>query len=481
MAALIRFKEANPTAWALLGVMSMLDGESIPEEILTTDAEEVELANYPPNLAVYLKARKEVMEAFPITRDELSSSLRIRCDIQDMVRNALDDASFRDVFNAATRLQHAVWPFIDSENLNRTDRFETAKCFQPHISRLRSALESRGVGKLQPTLLLADLFNESSWTYQLQGTSDGLRLGDEYAVLAQEVVETSENKHDDDFRSQLLADSYRFQGIIGSYQNTGKAVPCTKKWVDRLYERIEKYQSKQDIDTMPIAWNEYGRALMRLPDKKEAMSYWERASIFISDRTKAGELPFPYPWFHRALINAFDGKQDLAESIILPILEERENKLGKDDVDTYETGMILTCMGHIRRAQGHLHASHMFNKRAASVVPSATGESSLASLTAYYRLAVDKFALGKFNRAHKLLQKVLDGVGDDSHFKAIAARANWKMGRTVGRESGDDDEQAKIFLDQAMKLRHELVPDDKREEENLKDIDWDSLVFYLFR
>lgn len=146
--------------------------------------------------------------------------------------------------------------------------------------------------------------------YQLQETSHGFHRGYEYAVLAQQIAETNEdNDQDNELRSKILADSYRFQGIIGSYLDT---------------------------DILPIAYTEYGRALMRVPDEKEALRCWEIASDTISERTKAGELPFPYPWFHRALVYAFDGQADLAETIILPILEEREKKLGKDDTKTYE-------------------------------------------------------------------------------------------------------------------------------------------------
>ncbi|KAJ4345891.1 uncharacterized protein N0V89_012027 [Didymosphaeria variabile] len=170
----------------------------------------------------------------------------------------------------------------------------------------------------------------------LQETGYGLVTGDDYAVLAQRIAAIEGNDEDENDRSKILSDSYRFQGIIGSYLGTEKGVSCTKKWIELLVERIAKHQLKEDIDTLPIAYNEYGRALMRIPNEKKALRSWEVSSDIITKRTPPGELPFPFPWFHRALIYAFGGQADLADSLISPILEQRENKLGTDDTKTYE-------------------------------------------------------------------------------------------------------------------------------------------------
>jgi hypothetical protein len=66
------------------------------------------------------------------------------------------------------------------------------------------------------------------------------------------------------------------------------------------------------------------------------------------------------------------------------------------------TEMIRSCMGHVRRVQGDMDGSYhrySFNQHAGKVVPVATGERSLASLTVYYRLAVDEFGRDRFEEA----------------------------------------------------------------------------------
>lgn len=65
----------------------------------------------------------------------------------------------------------------------------------------------------------------------------------------------------------------------------------------------------------------------------------------------------------------------------------------------YRTGCLLTCIGHICRAQDKLEESYAFSRRAARVIAAAMSERSFEALTAYYRLAVDEFNRGNLKRA----------------------------------------------------------------------------------
>lgn len=91
------------------------------------------------------------------------------------------------------------------------------------------------------------------------------------------------------------------------------------------------YQEGDDIKTLPIAYNEYGMALMRVPDEEEAKKSWVISCEMFDQAAKPGELPFPYPWVHRSLVAAFAGDPDAGSKLLSPILEAREKKLGKDE------------------------------------------------------------------------------------------------------------------------------------------------------
>lgn len=73
-------------------------------------------------------------------------------------------------------------------------------------------------------------------------------------------------------------------------------------------------------------------------------------------------------------------------------------------------------------------------------------------------------------------------MGDNPWLKPSAARAYWKLGRVLQAEgSHENGKEALEMLDRAMRLRHEIVPDDHRQEQELIDDDWDDIVQFNHR
>ena len=114
------------------------------------------------------------------------------------------------------------------------------------------------------------------------------------------------------------------------------AVPSCEKWISVLVDRIEKYQDPIDIKTMPIPYNELGVALMRSFRQEEALKSWEMSCDTILQEMNSDELPFPFPWVHRAIVSAYFGEADTGYNLLLPILEKREEMLEVDDTSTIE-------------------------------------------------------------------------------------------------------------------------------------------------
>jgi len=176
--------------------------------------------------------------------------------------------------------------------------------------------------------------------YQLPQRGFCFEIGGHYATLAQRVAEeSSENdEYSEQFRSKILSDCYRHQGVIGGHLGNQKGLLYTKKWIEILVQRRVRYwQEKGDELALPVAYNDHGRALMWVPDKAGALRMWEVARDKVLQNKKDGKLPFPLPWINGALVHAYDGKTTLAEHLILPILKEREKVLGRDDTETFES------------------------------------------------------------------------------------------------------------------------------------------------
>jgi hypothetical protein len=172
--------------------------------------------------------------------------------------------------------------------------------------------------------------------YIIQTVGDNLRDGEQFAKLSQHVLDSFEDERDEELYTKLLANCYRYQGITGIYKDSPDTVENCKKWTSILINRIIKYNERDDVETLPISYNETGMALMRLPDKDEAYKMWTLACEGLDQVTSPEDLPFPSPWMHRAIISSHNGDLDKAESIILPVLQRRQDTLGLDDTKTHE-------------------------------------------------------------------------------------------------------------------------------------------------
>lgn len=67
---------------------------------------------------------------------------------------------------------------------------------------------------------------------------------------------------------------------------------------------------------------------------EEALKSWVMSCDTLAQVTKPGDLPFPFPWVHRAFMSAYSGDPDSAVELLAPVLREREGNLGVDDTST---------------------------------------------------------------------------------------------------------------------------------------------------
>jgi hypothetical protein len=154
--------DLDPVATALLCVLVVLDGNSIPEEMLIRWRRMAALGTYPFGHEEYVEARGVLARASLVTRNEQLRVLQIDQVTQDKVRRGLDRSNFSEVFNAGAILVAAVWPVIQFKNPNETGWREQVKKYLPHVRKLRFVLEDKGVGYAKASLVTASLFNEAS-------------------------------------------------------------------------------------------------------------------------------------------------------------------------------------------------------------------------------------------------------------------------------------------------------------------------------
>lgn len=163
IAATWNIESLDPTSVALLRVLSVLDADVIPENILLTGATKVQLNNYPQSRIAYFEARATLMKSSLVSRNVELGFLRIHRIVQDVVRQKLGTELLREVFNAAVTLVSTVWPYMNNSGSMATDRLRKVQQLLPHVAAFRAVVENKTPSVLKPDIAVTGLFNEVSW------------------------------------------------------------------------------------------------------------------------------------------------------------------------------------------------------------------------------------------------------------------------------------------------------------------------------
>lgn len=141
--------------------------------------------------------------------------------------------------------------------------------------------------------------------------------------------------------SKLLGVSHRCQGNIAVYTgNRTSAIAHCKEWLGILVDQVVNYANEDDIRMLPIAYTELGMAMVHMIDNiedvEEATKLWTVSCEMLKPKLE-DQLVYPLPWLYRApLLACFDQDGDAADRLLAPILQAREEKLGRNDTSTVE-------------------------------------------------------------------------------------------------------------------------------------------------
>jgi hypothetical protein len=153
-------------ATALLQVLSLLDPERVPEDILVRDTEKVGLPHYPKTDTAYRIARTKLIKGFLVSREAERKELRIHPLLQDAVREKLSPSEMLAVFESVVALLLNAWPPTTFDERNFASVCSGRGCGRllPHAEKLRSLFEEPiRSGSFQPSLAGAVLFNQVAW------------------------------------------------------------------------------------------------------------------------------------------------------------------------------------------------------------------------------------------------------------------------------------------------------------------------------
>jgi hypothetical protein len=150
---------------ALLQVISLLDPDDIPEELLIDKSGEVKLGNYPKTRGDYYDARSELLSSSLINQNADQERLSLHRLIQDTTRAIMDEQELTAAFQSAMSLLISAWPFQSMKEHHSIARFSKCEAIFPSVLRLKNRHESlmRDSINFPLNIRFAKLFNDVGW------------------------------------------------------------------------------------------------------------------------------------------------------------------------------------------------------------------------------------------------------------------------------------------------------------------------------
>jgi hypothetical protein len=121
----------------LLDVLSMLDPDAVPEELLAATPKHVYIDNYPDSRSSYEETRNILLSNSLVSLDRTTGNLIQHRLIQDAARRQMSRDRIRLVFNACVQLINAVWPWQEFTFRHSIRRWPKCELLFPHVIRLR--------------------------------------------------------------------------------------------------------------------------------------------------------------------------------------------------------------------------------------------------------------------------------------------------------------------------------------------------------
>jgi hypothetical protein len=154
-------KEAS----SLLDVLSLLDPDSVSEDLLIHGVSQIELLHYPRTVEAYEAARVSLTKQSLIKRDREKKSLQVHRLIQDAARARMSPKRLFDVFSCTVVLLSAAWPYFGISDRHNTSRWPRCESLLPGIVQLYDLYTSfvAPEGIFLAELRFAQLMTDTAW------------------------------------------------------------------------------------------------------------------------------------------------------------------------------------------------------------------------------------------------------------------------------------------------------------------------------
>ena len=150
---------------ALLQVISLLDPDDIPEQLLIYKSSGKDHGDYPRTKGQYYTARSELLSTSLISQNLDQEKLSLHRLIQETTISIMSEQELILALQMAMSFLLHAWPFQSMKEHHSVARFSRCEAIFPSVLRLKKKLESliQGSGTFPLSIRYARLFNDVGW------------------------------------------------------------------------------------------------------------------------------------------------------------------------------------------------------------------------------------------------------------------------------------------------------------------------------
>ncbi|KAF1344239.1 hypothetical protein BDV97DRAFT_305597 [Delphinella strobiligena] len=475
----------------LLNVLSMLDPDAIPEQILITHIPDSRQEGYPGDIKAFHRAKYELLSSSLLSEDKEKRHLWLHRICQDVARNQMDSYTYRETFFECVRLVSAAWPYELFTWRHGVERWATCAALFPHVAWLLDLAEPGLIydETIEGDYKFAKLLTDAGWYHHERGHSDeSVRFSDIALVFLNRLLAgwslvVSRDKRTQTFYEEAIeatiAEIYHNKGCFATEINQPtEALKCHSKFHEMMMDKIGAAGRHKDM-RLAISWNELGNAYMLNNSWTQGKECFERSIADMRLLDDFDVLQLSLPLANLGLAYWVIGRLEMASKILTGALAEREAVFGPDDRDSFITGRILHALGNVKYSQGLHEDSFSLHRRALLQYKSTLGINHHRTADLCVKVAVHHLRLRHWELARALLKQALMIYDESDVFLPERIRVLFNQCRVY--RALKKDERAATLEEDLMRLYRRLTRDDQRDFRELNDQLLDNLIVFWSR
>ncbi|KAF1815308.1 TPR-like protein [Eremomyces bilateralis CBS 781.70] len=480
----------------LLDVLSMLDPDHIPLDILKAPSTGFRLPGYPSTEQALRSSVQQLFKYSLVVKNKIPESLLMHRIVQDAARKQMEPDYYRAVFNACVTLISSKWPFREFTWRHGTSRWDQCEELLPHVMTLRgfASKHNTRMDDLHGAFAYARLVCDCGWYCHERGKTTE---SDMFGSIAQKICEelkqfypldlvNADKNPSEQQVADALAEILHNRGVVAVEVNWRReSLEHLTRFNEMMLQELGDRPAGQDM-RLALSFNELGCAYMLRDNFEKGEECFQKSISSMEKLDNFEKWQISLPLVNLGFVYWLIGRNSEALDVLLEGLSVRERKFGYNDRESFITGRFLYALGNAYASLEMFDESLQYHGRALDHYRETLGSRHHRTADTYIRIADNFLRLKDGEHALALVEKAIQIYLSSAAFTAEAARARYwkskvlrKLGQVKGAEN-EEKEALKLYREARQKFQ-DIMPEDKRPFEELEGVDFDRLIVFWSR